>query len=182
MKKYLLAEKETQRLRFEETGSQFYAQWRDFMSDPRAHLHWNEPDIPAQIKMKEWFEKQVHRYSKDLGGMNALIEIETGRFVGHAGLLVQTVDEITELEVGYSLLPEFWGKGYATEAALACRNFAFSNNFSESLISIIAVTNEPSMQVARRNGMEIDKHTVYQDNPVTIFRINRSKWEGLVKK
>ncbi|MBS1577911.1 MAG: GNAT family N-acetyltransferase, partial [Bacteroidetes bacterium] len=65
--------------------------------------------------------------------MNALIEKESGRLIGHCGLLVQTVDNITELEIAYSLLPEFWNKGYATEAASKCRDYAFENDFSDSL-------------------------------------------------
>lgn len=103
--------------------------------------------------------------------MNALIEKQTGKLVGHCGLLVQTVDDETELEIGYSLLPAFWSRGYATEAARTCKNFAFANTLAESLISIISKTNIASQKVARANGMTIDKETTYHDVPVYIYRI-----------
>ena len=47
--------------------------------------------------------------------MNALVEKQTGALIGHAGLLVQTVDDIIELEIAYSLLPSGRNKGYATK-------------------------------------------------------------------
>src|SRR5690606_8601635 len=102
---------------------------------------------------------------------------ETGRLIGHCGLLVQIVDNITELEIGYSLLPEFWKKGYATEAAGKCMGFAFENNFSDSLISIISLTNTPSQKVAIKNGMKIEKQTTYNDNKVYIFRIGKQQFK-----
>ena len=103
--------------------------------------------------------------------MNALIEKQTGQLIGHCGLLVQTVDEIKELEIAYSLLPAYWNKGYATEAAMKCRDVAFENKFSDSLISIISVTNVPSEKVALKVGMKKDKETVYNGNRVNIFRM-----------
>ena len=104
--------------------------------------------------------------------MNALIEKQTGKLIGHCGLLVQTVDEVTDLEIGYSLLPTFWNKGFASEAAKKCRDFAFENNFATSLISIISVTNTPSQGVAIKNGMRIDKLTNYRGNKVIIYRVD----------
>jgi RimJ/RimL family protein N-acetyltransferase len=88
------------------------------------------------------------------------------------GLLVQEVDGINELEIGYSLHPAFWRKGYATEAAQKCRDFAFENNFAESLISIVHVENQQSAKVALRNGMKPEKTTIYKEIPVNIFRIH----------
>jgi RimJ/RimL family protein N-acetyltransferase len=85
------------------------------------------------------------------------------------------VNGIAELEIAYSLLSGFWGKGYATEAAEKCKNFAYEKNLSESLISIVSLPNIPSAKVALKNGMKIDKVTVYNGNTVNIFRINKPK-------
>ena len=103
--------------------------------------------------------------------MNVLINKKTNELVGQCGLLVQTVDEIKELEIGYSILPNHWRKGYATEAARKCKAYAKKNNFAESLISTIHIDNIPSQKVAINNGMSLDKTTVYDHNPVHIFRI-----------
>lgn len=103
--------------------------------------------------------------------MNALIDKTSNTLIGQCGLLAQTVDDIEELEIGYSILPKYWKKGYASEAAKKCKKYAFENGFAKSLISIIHIDNIPSQKVAANNGMYLDKTTTYKDNPVHIFRV-----------
>jgi [ribosomal protein S5]-alanine N-acetyltransferase len=172
--KYLLTGQQTERLSFREISNADFPAWLEFFKHPAAFEHWKAEVESPQRECEKWYEKQFHRYTNDLGGMNALIDKQTGKLIGHCGLLVQTVDETTELEIGYSLLPAFWDKGFASEAAKKCRDFAFENNFADSLISIISVTNAPSQGVAIKNGMRIDKLTNYRGNKVIIYRVNKS--------
>ena len=124
-----------------------------------------------------WFKKCFERYENELGGMNVLIHKETGAFIGQCGLLVQNVEGVEYLEVGYSILPEFWGQGYASEAAQKCRDYCFENNFRDHLISIVHVDNIASETVARKNGMSLYKHVPdYKGIQVNIFRIERAQW------
>ncbi len=168
---YLLEGQETQQLIFRKIREEDFSEWLKFFQDPNTSLHWIEEKETPEIACIKWYQKQQWRYDNDKGGMNALIEKSSGRLIGHCGLLIQTVDGITELEVGYSLLPEFWNKGYAFEAAHRCKEYAFQNNFSDSLISIISLTNLPSQKVALKNGMTIEKETLYHGNKVFIFRV-----------
>jgi RimJ/RimL family protein N-acetyltransferase len=174
--KFLLQFQETERLAFREIRKTDFDSWLAFHQNPASTKHWKGEFESPEKECKKWYENQFKRYEEDRGGMNALIEKYSGKLIGHCGLLVQEVDTITELEIGYSLLPEFWNKGYATEAARKCRDFAFENNFSESLISIISLTNSPSERVALKNGMQKDKVTIYKGNEVNIFRINKTEW------
>lgn len=178
--KYLLAGQNSARLVFRDVRETDFPKWLAFHQDPRTTIYWKAEWESPEIECKRWYDKQFYRYTNDLGGMNALIEKATGTLVGHCGLLVQTVDGHAELEIGYSLLPEFWGQGYASEAAMKCRDFAFENNLAESLISIISVTNEPSKAVATRNGMIVDGSTIYNGNEVEIFRITIDEWRNKV--
>ncbi len=168
---YLLDGEETNRLVFRKIKESDCNVWLKFFEDPQTSIHWVEEKIHPLIACQKWYAKQYWRYENDKGGMNALIEKSSGKLIGHCGLLVQTVDEISELEVGYSLLPDFWNKGYAFEAASHCRDFAFKNGFSESLISIISLSNVPSQKVALKNNMTIEKETTYNGNKVYIFRV-----------
>jgi ribosomal-protein-alanine N-acetyltransferase len=172
--KYLLTGQFSERLIFENIDELHFNEWLNFFEDPRTLLHWVEERETPKSACENWYKKQQWRYKNDKGGMNALIEKHSGKLVGHAGLLVQTVDTISELEIGYSLLPEFWNKGYATEAAKFCKGYAFTQGFTESLISIISLSNLPSQKVAIKNGMVIEKQTTYNGNQVHIFRVNKA--------
>lgn len=169
--KYLLEHQQTERLLFRRIQDGDADQWLEFFRDPSSFTFWKEERDSAEEECRKWYEKQVHRYATGLGGMNALIEKATGELVGHAGLLVQQVDEQEELEIAYSLLPKFWNKGYATEAAQKCKAYAFERQLAESLISIISLANVPSQRVAIKNGMAIEKETTYRTIPVYIFRV-----------
>jgi [ribosomal protein S5]-alanine N-acetyltransferase len=170
---YLLHGQQTSRLNFRSVLESDYNVWLKFFQDPNTSLHWVEEKESAEDACRNWYKKQVWRYENNMGGMNALTEKSSGLLIGHCGLLVQTVDGTSELEIGYSLLPEFWGKGYALEAATKCKDYAFENGLTESLISIISVTNLPSQKVALNNGMTIEKETTYKGNQVFIFRIHK---------
>jgi [ribosomal protein S5]-alanine N-acetyltransferase len=176
--KYLLDGEQTERLIFRKIQDSDFNDWLEFFRDPRTHIHWTPPLNSPEVECTKWYEKQYWRYNSEMGGMNALIEKKSGKLIGHCGLLVQTVDERTELEIGYSLLPEFWNQGYASEAAKKCRDFAFQNKFSDSLISIISKTNTPSQRVAANNGMKSEKATDYHKNAVFIFRISYAEWHS----
>lgn len=180
---YSLNSHQSQRLLFRDITIKDATDWLPFFEDPSTSRYWVQPKVPAKQACDHWYERQLFRYNNGLGGHNALIEKVSNRFIGHCGLLVQTVDGIQELEIGYSLLPEFWNKGYATEAALACRDFAFENEFGkefgDSLISIISTSNLPSQSVAKKNSMDKTKRTIYSNNEVDIWRINFEKWKAL---
>ena len=168
---YLLTEEESERLHYRKLKPGDFDQWLPFHQDPTSIKYWSEEVLNPEKACQNWFEMVFYRYENLLGGMNALILQETGRFIGQCGLLVQMVDDVEELEIGYSLLPAYRNKGYATEAAKKCKSFAFEHKLAKSLISIIHVDNEPSQRVALNNGMLLDKTTTYKNNPVHIFRV-----------
>lgn len=118
-----------------------------------------------------WIEKQLGRYKDNRFGLQALILKETGEFIGQCGLLAQDVDGITEVEVGYHIFKQHWGKGYATEAAQLFKNFAFDNNITNSVVSIIHIDNILSQNVAERNGMKRDKLINFFDTEHYLYRI-----------
>ncbi len=175
--KYLLFQEETERLLFRGIDISDFDDWLDFFKDPKSFEHWIGKFHEPEMECQHWYQRQLERYENDEGGMNALVEKNSGKLIGYAGLLVQIVDDKTELEVAYSLLSNFRNKGFATEAAMKCRDFAFQNSFADSLISIVSVTNTQSTNIAIKNGMRIEKQIVYKGNPVTIFRINKADWQ-----
>ena len=173
MGKYLLEGTVTERLSYRKITPADFESWLPFHQDPRSTQYWEGLPSDPRVACEEQFERIFERYQNDLGGMNALVDRTTNHLIGICGLLVQYVDGLEELEIGYSILPEYWKNGYATEAAIHCRKFAFEHNYSDSLISIIHIDNVPSKKVARNVGMQLDKKTRYKDIPVDIFRISK---------
>ena len=171
--KYLLDHTGTARLHFRKFQTKDFQDWLPFFSDPASTAFWEGTPKFPEAACRDQFHRIFERYEKGLGGMNALIDREHNGLVGMCGLLIQVVDGVREMEIGYSLLPEYRGMGYATEAGIHCRDQAFKNHWSESLISIIHRANVPSMRVASRLGMQNHKATHYKRNPVYIFRVDK---------
>jgi RimJ/RimL family protein N-acetyltransferase len=65
-----------------------------------------------------------------------------------------------ELEIGWTVLREFWNQGYATEAAAACRDHAFGELGRDRLISLIARENTPSIRVAEKIGESLEQQDI----------------------
>lgn len=168
----LLDGEKTNRLEFRKIVPSDFNSWLPFHKDPLSSQFWNSATLSPEKECEIQFQNILKRYDKNLGGMNALINRESNAFTGMCGLLIQTVDFIPEIEIGYSILPQFWRQGYATEAAIKCKEFAVKNKIAKSIISIIHIDNIPSQKVALANGMLLDKTTTYKDNPVHIYRIH----------
>ena len=101
----------------------------------------------------EWLDRQISRYQKWTFGLWAVILKENDKLIGQCGLTMQPWKETEVLEIGYLLNRAYWHKGFATEAAEACKKYAFDILQAEEVCSIIRDTNIPSQNVALRNGM-----------------------------
>lgn len=174
--KFTLIGAESKRLLFKKVDIAYFIEWLKFFEDPETSKYWIQEKVKPIKACEDWYVKQQYRYDNDLGGMHALIEKSSGEFIGHCGILIQKVNGMKEYEIAYSLLPKYWNRGYASEAAEKCMNIAFENKWEESLISIISIVNIPSEKVAIKNKMKIDFQTTYKENEVNIFRITRKEW------
>lgn len=175
MENYLLEGYESENLVYAKVTPDHFESWLPFYENPKSTEFWEGLSSNPVTACQQQFDRIFERYDNKLGGMNALLLKDTLVLVGLCGLLVQTVDGIQELEIGYSVLPEYWRKGFAFEAAQKCKQVAFEKQWSPSLISIIHVDNLPSRKVALKNGMVLDKTTTYKNNPVDIYRVSKER-------
>lgn len=128
-------------------------------------------------EVRVWLEKQQQNYRVYGFGLWAVVEKESGQMVGQCGLTMQRVHDREVLEVGYLFRKDAWHRGFATEAARACRQYAFETLGARRVYSIIRDSNTASQQVARRNGMTavdtIVKHYYGMQMPHIVFEVRR---------
>ena len=106
--------------------------------------------------------------------MLAVIEKSTGKIVGQVGILPRDdVSDFREFEIGYSLKPNYWGKGYGTEMAIQMKKFGFENDVSDRFISMINKENEASIHVAKKNGMKLLFDMHYYEMEMFVFGLER---------
>lgn len=130
-------------------------------------------------EVQEWLDKQIMRYKTDGFGLYAVILKESGEMIGQCGLTLQDFNGNQVLEVGYLFQKAHWHRGYALEAASACKEYAFTVLNADEVYSIIRDTNIPSQKVAERNGMvrvgTFIKHYRNVDMPHYVYSIKREK-------
>jgi RimJ/RimL family protein N-acetyltransferase len=171
---YLLTNQETERLKFRLLHEDDFDTWIPiFYAENIAKYLEFDLRLSPQEMCKIWFKKSLNRYDFSKGGMNVMIDKKTTRFIGQCGLLIQNIDDEERLEIGYSILPEFWNNGFATEAATKLKNYAFENNLADSLISMVHVKNIASEKVALKNGMSFEKRL----GDFNIFSIEKEDWK-----
>lgn len=141
------------------------------ISDAETMRHY--PSAYDRAGVEEWIARNRRRYAQNGHGLWAMLLKSTGELIGDCGATVQLADGVEELEIGYHLRRDQWGHGYATEAARACRDWAFANRSVDRIISLIRSENIPSRRVAERNGMALWKEVVYRDLPHCVYRIDR---------
>lgn len=146
--------------------------------DPRVNRFIGGPPPPLEAFRVMHLEYIRTQYPRGFGTLGAF-ERNGGPLIGRCGLTTWQIDAVEELEVGYVFAKEVWGRGYATEAARAIRDFGFRTQPVDHLISLIDMENEPSATVAERTGMQLWKYTVLMGNPTLVYRIDRHDWERL---
>ena len=105
---------------------------------------------------RAWLLNQLRRYREDGFGLWGVIRKEDGQFLGQCGLTWQPLGNGARgIEVGYLFERTYWHNGYATEAAVACKEYAFCTLHADAVYSIIRENNLPSRRVAERNGMRV---------------------------
>jgi ribosomal-protein-alanine N-acetyltransferase len=143
------------------------------ITDPETMRHY--PAVPTRIQVDEWIARNRLRYQNDSVGLWAMVLKSTGEMIGDCGVILQQVEGESLYEVGYHLRRDFWGQGLATEAAIACRDWAFANLKVKRVISLIRPDNLPSRKVAERNGMTVWKEVDWRGLRHCVYAVERSQ-------
>lgn len=168
-------DQESKRLVYRKLTKEDVEDWKEFFVD-NSMLHFvgmqNKGTIDEMASF--WIEKQLKRYEVGDYGMLAVSEKSTGKIIGQVGILPRDdVSKFREYEIGYSIKPSCWGKGYGTEMAVQMKNFGFENKVSNRFISMIDKENEASIQVAKKNGMKLLFEIHYYEMDMFVYGLER---------
>ena len=124
------------------------------LADPDVMEFYPRPK--SRDEAQAWIDWNKSNYVEHGYGL-WIIETKAGEFAGDCGLTWQAVNGRPELEVGYHVRAEMQGRGYATEAAAACRDFARNILEAAHLVAIIHPDNTASRRVAEKIGLKFEE-------------------------
>lgn len=170
---------ETKRLILRELTMADLNDLHKILSDPESMKHYPKPFTLEESE--NWINWNIENYMKYGFGLWAVALKEGKQFIGECGITMQNINGRMKPEIGYHINKEYTKKGYATEAAKACRNYAFEVLKLEKIYSYMKYTNIASSKVAKNNGMKLIMEVEDQKNIKTrIYAITLEEYLNLV--
>ena len=126
--------------------------------------------VKDEQQTREYLEWNLNHWDRYGHGLWILRETREGPVIGRALLRHLFVEGRDEVEVGYSLNPEYWGKGYATEIATTLVRLGLEQMGLSAIVAITLPTNEASKRVLRKAGLDSTGETVHAGSKHSLFR------------
>ncbi|SDD76197.1 GNAT family N-acetyltransferase [Pedobacter soli] len=148
---------ETERLILRELQPADAAGMFEMDSDPEVHLYLGNKPFNTIDESEANIEFIRRQYVENGIGRWAVIEKASQNFVGWAGLKLITEpinNRVNYHDLGYRFSKKYWGKGYATESAMAARDYAFNVLKLSEIIGIADVNNLGSIHVLEKTGLK----------------------------
>lgn len=143
---------ETERLILRKMTYEDFPDLKKILSDIEVMYAWEHAFSDDEVT--NWINNQIKRYEETGIGFLLAIEKITKQVVGQAGLIREKINGQEYWGIGYIFNKVHWGKGYATEAAKGCMDYAVNILHADQVICDIRPENTRSIAVAKRLGME----------------------------
>lgn len=153
-------------------------------ADPEVMRYVGDGRPLTRAETERSVKRMIQRWEADGFGLFTAVRKDDGAVIGRVGLLVwntdtwepttraEAEDGRTEVEVGYTLGRDYWGRGYATEAAGAVRDFALRELGADRLIALIIHGNTASENVARKLGLEYERDILLGRREAQLFAMD----------
>lgn len=115
---------------------------------------------------------QYERYK--MGRLN-LFDKQTGEFIGWCGL--KFLEDNSQVDLGYRLLKRHWGKGYATEASIACLDYGFNTLNLQKIIGTAMKENTASIRIFEKLGLKHSHDINDHGQPCVVYAITKDEWK-----
>ena len=172
---------ETKRLLLRKMTAQDFDALCRVLTDPDIMQHY--PSVFNETGVQNWINKNMERYRIFGFGLWAVCLKDTGEVIGDCGLTMQLVDGQIKPEIGYHIRKDHQRQGYAKEAALAVRDWAFTNTPFQVVYSYMKHTNEPSAKTALAYGCkQVDSFRDDVNEITNVFAISKADWAAMTKR
>lgn len=164
--------------------------WTDDDLAPMAEIN-SDPEVMRWIGdgsvrdldgTAEDIERWEEEWDEEGFGIFAVELLASGELIGSVGLSVP--DDLPELlpdvEIGWRLGTQFWGQGYASEAAQAVLEFALQDRGLDRVVAVNRLANEQSENVLRKLDMAVDHETKHPAHgyALNVYSIDLTEYEG----
>jgi RimJ/RimL family protein N-acetyltransferase len=147
------------------------------LRDPRvAATGWPGGTPPSEREVLVSVQDKERHWERCGFGMWLMRDRATGEMVGRGGLQwTFYVRDLDEVEVGWSVVPERWGQGLATELAFASIGVAFGPLELEQIVAFTTPENGASRRVMEKAGFSYDRELLHVGLPHALYRLRRSR-------
>ncbi|MDH3493054.1 MAG: GNAT family N-acetyltransferase [Acidobacteriota bacterium] len=142
-------------------------------SDPEIMRFIRDPQN-KRSDAQRWMEMISSKWNINGIGFGAVVDRESQRFAGWCGLW--KLKETNEIEVGYAVRKEFWGKGYATEAARRMLGYAFDEIELNRVVAVAYPENMASINVMKKLGMACVGRGRFYDQDLVQYAITSEEF------
>jgi RimJ/RimL family protein N-acetyltransferase len=153
-------------------------------ADPETMRFMGDGSIATEPQVEDRIRFWLARWEKNGIGLFAMENRADGRVLGRTGFLVwdtanwktssfAEADERAEVELGWLVAREHWGHGYATEAALALRDWGIAERGLKRLVSLIRPGNDRSVRVAEKIGERYESEILVNGLPAMLYALER---------
>ena len=157
------------------------ADWPEFRAmehDPRVMATFGGVQPPAVTRAQ--FERML-RHWDDRGFGWWTVRDRAGRFVGRGGVRRVRLGAVEEMEVGYGIVADAWGNGYATEVARAGAAAAFERIGAASLCGFTVPDNAASRHVMEKVGLAYEREIDHAGQSHVLYRISAERWREIAR-
>jgi ribosomal-protein-alanine N-acetyltransferase len=153
-------------------------------SDPLVHQYLGNNPIQTRQQAEETIHFIRQQYEERGIGRFAVIEKSSGDFIGWSGLKLnsgekESLNGVQDfIDIGYRLIPEYWGKGYATESSLATLEFGFKTMNYPVIYGAAESGNIASNKILQRIGLEFVNDFYYKEISCKWYELKKENYRN----
>jgi HAD superfamily hydrolase (TIGR01509 family) len=162
----------TNRLFIKELSAEDFPKLYNIYQDPQVtkYIVPMNKNLELEAKKHKAYIKNIYEFYGY--GLWGVFQKDTNVLIGQFGIQNQKIDHQDEIELSYLLDSNYWKHGYALEALRAILDYSFENLALNRLVAVIDKANAPSIKVAKRLGMTLEKEIEYKNHSCYLYSTN----------